>query len=194
MNVRRHAAIGSAVLTGAFLVAACGSTSTPTSSSPAGTATGTPTAAAVQTGNPTSAVTLTEDGSSLLYPYLQKLQSGITTAYPNITLSAAAGGSGKGQTDAISGAVTMGGSDAYLSPGQVTANPGLLNVPIAVSAQAVNYNLAGHQQPQAERRRDRPDLLGHHHHLERPEDRRPQPRRHPPADRDRAGAPGRLLG
>ncbi|MGA9113778.1 MAG: phosphate ABC transporter substrate-binding protein PstS [Candidatus Dormiibacterota bacterium] len=143
MNVRRHAAIGSAVLTGAFLVAACGSTSTPTTSSPASTATGTPTAAAVQTGNPTSAVTLTEDGSSLLYPYLQKLQSGITAAYPNITLSAAAGGSGKGQTDAISGAVTMGGSDAYLSPGQVTANPGLLNVPIAVSAQAVNYNLAG---------------------------------------------------
>ena len=100
-------------------------------------------AAAFATGNPTASVTLTEDGSSLLYPYLQKLESGITTAYPNITLSAAAGGSGKGQTDAISGAVVMGGSDAYLSPGQVTANPVLLNIPIAVSAQAVNYNLTG---------------------------------------------------
>ena len=57
--------------------------------------------------------------------------------------SAAAGGSGKGQTDAISGAVDMGGSDAYLSAGQVSANPGIMNIPIAVSAQAVNYNLPG---------------------------------------------------
>ena len=142
MNVRRHAAIGIATVAGAVLVAACGSSSTPATSAPA-SASSSPTALAVQTGNPTGAVTLTEDGSSLLYPYLQKLESGITAAYPNITLSAAAGGSGKGQTDAISGAVLMGGSDAYLSAGQVSANPGLLNIPIAVSAQAINYNLTG---------------------------------------------------
>ena len=37
----------------------------------------------------------------------------------------------------------MGGSDAYLSNGQLTANPGLQNIPIVVSAQAVNYNLPG---------------------------------------------------
>ncbi len=142
MNVRRHAAIGLAAVTGAVLVAACGSTSTAPPASSSSTSSS-PTAAAVKTGNPASAQTLTEDGSSLLYPYLQKLEAGVTAAYPNITLSAAAGGSGKGQTDAISGAVTMGGSDAYLSPGQVTANPGILNIPIAVSAQAVNYNLPG---------------------------------------------------
>ena len=147
MNVRRHVGIGIALVSGAVLVSACGSTSSTTTSAPAtsaaSSASSSPTAAAVQTGNPTSAVTLTEDGSSLLYPYLQKLEPGINTAYPNITLSAAAGGSGKGQTDAISGAVDMGGSDAYLSAGQVSANPGLLNIPIAVSAQAVNYNLPG---------------------------------------------------
>ena len=147
MNVRRHAAIGIATVAGAVLVAACGSSSTPATSAPStsapASASSSPTALAVQTGNPTGAVTLTEDGSSLLYPYLQKLESGITAAYPNITLSAAAGGSGKGQTDAISGAVLMGGSDAYLSAGQVSANPGLLNIPIAVSAQAINYNLTG---------------------------------------------------
>jgi len=37
----------------------------------------------------------------------------------------------------------MGGSDAYLSAAQVTANAGALNIPISVSAQAVNYNLPG---------------------------------------------------
>jgi phosphate transport system substrate-binding protein len=37
----------------------------------------------------------------------------------------------------------MGGSDAYLSPGQLSSNPGLMNVPIVISAQAINYNLPG---------------------------------------------------
>jgi phosphate transport system substrate-binding protein len=37
----------------------------------------------------------------------------------------------------------MGGSDAYLSNSQLTTNPGLMNIPIAVSSQAVNYNLPG---------------------------------------------------
>ena len=145
MNFRRHASIGFAVITGAVLVSACGSTSTvpATSAVSSSSASSSPTATAVKTGNPSGSQTLSEDGSSLLYPYLQKLEPGITAAYPNITLSAAAGGSGKGQTDAISGAVDMGGSDAYLSAGQVSANPGIMNIPIAVSAQAVNYNLTG---------------------------------------------------
>jgi phosphate transport system substrate-binding protein len=97
----------------------------------------------VQTGNPTGPQTLSEAGSSLLYPYLQKLAPGISAAFPNITLTPAAGGSGTGQSEALSGTIDLGGSDAYLSSAQVTANPGSLNIPIAVSAQAVNYNLPG---------------------------------------------------
>ncbi|MGD1034154.1 MAG: phosphate ABC transporter substrate-binding protein PstS [Candidatus Dormibacteria bacterium] len=125
-------------------MAACGSTSTATPTpKTASSASSTPTAAAVQTGNPSAAVTLSEAGSSLLYPYLQKLAPGINAAYPNITLTPAAGGSGTGQSEAISGTIDMGGSDAYLSPAQFTANSGILNIPIAVSSQAVNYNLAG---------------------------------------------------
>jgi phosphate transport system substrate-binding protein len=145
MNVRRHASIGFAVITGAVLVSACGSTSTVTAppTSAASSASSSPTAAAVQTGNPTGAQTLSEAGSSLLYPYLQKLAPGITAAFPNITLTPAAGGSGTGQSEALSGTIDLGGSDAYLSSAQVTANPGSLNIPIAVSAQAVNYNLPG---------------------------------------------------
>ena len=145
MNVRRHASIGFAVITGAVLVSACGSTSTVTAppTSAASSASSSPTAAAVQTGNPTGPQTLSEAGSSLLYPYLQKLAPGISAAFPNITLPPAAGGSGTGQSEALSGTIDLGGSDAYLSSAQVTANPGSLNIPIAVSAQAVNYNLPG---------------------------------------------------
>jgi phosphate transport system substrate-binding protein len=142
MNVRRHAAIGTALVTGVFLVSACGSTSTATPT-PTTAASSSPIAVAVKTSNPTSAQTLSEAGSSLMYPYLQKLAPGVHAAYPNISLTPAAGGSGTGQSEAISGTIDMGGSDAYLSAAQVAANPGILNIPIAVSAQAINYNLPG---------------------------------------------------
>ncbi|HTW19338.1 MAG TPA: phosphate ABC transporter substrate-binding protein PstS [Mycobacteriales bacterium] len=89
--------------------------------------------------------TLNEAGSSLLYPYLQELVSPLKQAYPSIKLAPAAGGSGVGISDAISGTVQMGGSDAYLSQGQFSQTPGIMNVPVVVSAQAVNYNLKGIQ-------------------------------------------------
>ena len=94
-------------------------------------------------GNPATAVTLSEAGSSLLYPYLQELVTPLHTAYSNVSLTPAAGGSGKGISDAIAGTTVLGGSDAYLSNSQLTANPGLMNIPIAVSSQAVDYNLPG---------------------------------------------------
>src|ERR1035437_9438440 len=76
MNFRRHASIGFAVITGAVLVSACGSTSTvpATSAASGSSASSSPTATAVKTGNPSGSQTLSEDGSSLLYPYLQKLE------------------------------------------------------------------------------------------------------------------------
>lgn len=88
-------------------------------------------------------MTLNEAGSSLLYPFLQELVAPLKQKYPNISLSPAAGGSGKGISDAISGAADLGGSDAYLSPGQLAQNSALMNIPVVVSAQAVNYNVAG---------------------------------------------------
>lgn len=97
------------------------------------------------TGNPSKAVTLNEDGSSLLYPYLQVLAPQLHHKYSHITLNTAPGGSGKGISDAINGTVQMGGSDAYLSPGDRAKYPGLENVPIAISAQDVNYNVPGVQ-------------------------------------------------
>jgi hypothetical protein len=39
------------------------------------------------------------------------------------------------------GTANIGASDAYLSSGDMVTNPSLLNVPLAISAQQVNYNL-----------------------------------------------------
>jgi phosphate transport system substrate-binding protein len=94
-------------------------------------------------GNPASPVTITETGSTLLLPFLQELVTPLKTAYSNITLRPSGGGSGKGMADALSGAVDMGGSDAYLSNAQAQANPDVLDLPVVVSAQAVDYNLPG---------------------------------------------------
>ncbi len=93
--------------------------------------------------NPTTPVTVTETGSTLLLPFLQQLVAPLRAAYPNIVLAPSGGGSGKGMADAISGAVDLGGSDAYLSTTQAQANLDVLDLPVVVSSQAVNYNLPG---------------------------------------------------
>jgi phosphate transport system substrate-binding protein len=164
MELRRHAVFGTALLSGvALLVSACGSSTSPTSGgatsaaanltcstapvqysapAPSGAA-GATSAAPIPTGTPSAAVTLTEDGSSLIYPYMLALAPQFNKAYPKITLSPASGGSGKGIQDASAGNVNLGGSDAYLSSTQSSQFPGLLNIPIAVSAQAINYNVPG---------------------------------------------------
>jgi phosphate transport system substrate-binding protein len=137
--MRTRLAAGAALFAVALL-AACGGDNGGSSSSAAGAS---QTPVTIQTGNPTTAVTLHEDGSSLLYPFLQELVAPLTAQYSNITLSPAPGGSGKGISDTISGAVDMGGSDAYLSAGQAAQNTDVENIPIAVSAQDIFVNLPG---------------------------------------------------
>ncbi len=132
----RTGLMGGIALLGTLAVVACGSSSTtPT------TGGGSPAPAA--TGNPSSAVSLSESGSSLLLPYLQELVAPLTAAYPNITLAPKGGGSGTGITDATQGNSLLGGTDAYLSPAQFSATPSIANIPIAVSAQGVWFNLPG---------------------------------------------------
>ncbi len=134
------------LIAAATALSACSSaaTSTTGSSSPAAPATTAAAAAAsTTTANPASPVALKEDGSSLLYPFLQDVVAPLHQQFSNITLQPAPGGSGKGISDAISGNVTFGGSDAYLSAGQLAQNQGLMNIPVVVSGQAVNYNLPG---------------------------------------------------
>ncbi|MGH7922168.1 MAG: phosphate ABC transporter substrate-binding protein PstS, partial [Candidatus Dormibacteraceae bacterium] len=136
-----RASFVAAIVGALLLVAACGSPGTGSSNNNSGSSQ--KKATSVKTGNPPTPVTLQEAGSSLLFPYLQQLTSPLTQKYSNITLSPAAGGSGTGQAEAISGTIDMGGSDAYLSPAQFQQDAGLMNVPIAISSQAVNFNLKG---------------------------------------------------
>lgn len=145
--MRRLLIPAAAAAVAAVTLAACGGSSggTATTSSSTTSSTGGATAAAasVATGNPSSPVTLTEAGSTLIYPFLQAIAPGLHSAYPNITLQPGPGGSGKGISDALSGTTTLGGSDAYLPPADLSGGQGLLNIPVVVSAQNVDYNLKG---------------------------------------------------
>jgi phosphate transport system substrate-binding protein len=85
----------------------------------------------------TPAGTLTETGSSLLYP----LFAAWATAYKNVTIRPEQTSSGTGILCASEGEVDIGASDAFLSSGNLVQHPDLLNIPLAISAQQVNYNL-----------------------------------------------------
>jgi phosphate transport system substrate-binding protein len=92
---------------------------------------------------------LTETGSTLLFP----LFGAWATAYqkqfvdssgaPIVTITTGGTGSGTGITDAATGTVNMGASDAYLSSANLQQYPGMLNIALAISAQQVNYNVPG---------------------------------------------------
>ena len=60
-----------------------------------------------------------------------------------MTVSTAGTGSGAGIAGASDGKADIGASDAYLSSGDLVNNPRLLNIPLAVSAQTVIYNVPG---------------------------------------------------
>jgi phosphate transport system substrate-binding protein len=122
---------------------ASSSTTPSTASTAASSAGGSSGTVNLNLGNPASPVTLNESGSTLLYPFLQELVGPLHAKYSNVTLAPGPGGSGKGISDAIAGTTQLGGSDAYLSNSQASGNPGLMNIPVAISSQAVNYNVPG---------------------------------------------------
>ncbi len=90
----------------------------------------------------TTQYTLTETGSTLIYPYLNLLGPNFTKIYPNVVISPAGTGSGTGISSAEQGLVDIGGTDAYLLP-NVAAQYNLINVPIAISSQLIFYNVPG---------------------------------------------------
>ncbi len=93
--------------------------------------------------NPAKPVTVLETGSSLLYPLFNQWAGAIHQAYPNITVQTASTGSGTGIAQALAGVIQIGASDAYMSSAQLANSPGILNIPLAISAQQINYNLPG---------------------------------------------------
>jgi phosphate transport system substrate-binding protein len=86
-------------------------------------------------------MTLTETGSTLLYPLFSVWASEYVKTHPGVRITTGGTGSGAGIEQAISGAVHIGTSDAYMTDAQAKRNPHIINVPLAISAMTVNYNL-----------------------------------------------------
>ena len=116
------------------LAAACGSSGSSSSSSSSAKATASSSAAAAS---------LTETGSTLMFPLFGAWQTAYKTAVPNVSLTTAGTGSGTGIADASTGTATMGASDAYLSSANMAQYPGLENIPTTVAALMVNYDVSG---------------------------------------------------
>ena len=89
------------------------------------------------------AITLNETGSSLLYPLFNLWVPVYTKADPGVKITTQSTGSGTGISQAIEGIVQIGASDAYMSDAQMRQHPDMLNIPLAISVQMVNYNLPG---------------------------------------------------
>lgn len=92
---------------------------------------------------------ITETGSTLLFPLMGAWATDYQKLYtpsggtPTVTITTGGTGSGTGITDAATGTVSIGASDAYLSGAQKSQTPGLMNIALAISAQQVNYNVPG---------------------------------------------------
>ncbi|HUZ13193.1 MAG TPA: phosphate ABC transporter substrate-binding protein PstS [Caulobacteraceae bacterium] len=103
-------------------------------------------AVAVAAGGPVSAAPqqrILETGSSLLYPMFNLWVADYSRAHGNVQITTQSTGSGAGIAQAISGIAQIGASDAYLSDPQMRQSPGVLNIPLAVSAQTIDYNIPG---------------------------------------------------
>ena len=98
-------------------------------------------------------VTILETGSSLLYPLFNLWVQGYSKIDPNIRITTQSTGSGTGIAQAVAGIAQIGASDAYMAGPQVKKHPNMLNIPLAISAQNVIYNLPGLNEPQSELQR-----------------------------------------
>ena len=88
-------------------------------------------------------VTLNESGSTLLYPLFKIWVENYTANHPGVSITLNATGSEAGIKKAITGEVQIGASDVFMSDRQSRENPQVLNIPLCISAQMVNYNLPG---------------------------------------------------
>lgn len=86
-------------------------------------------------------IKLVETGSTLLYPLFNVWVSEYTKIHPGVQIATSSTGSGAGIEQALSGAAQIGTSDAYMSDTQAKQNPQTIDVPMAISALTVNYNL-----------------------------------------------------
>jgi phosphate transport system substrate-binding protein len=88
-------------------------------------------------------ITLNETGSTLLYPLLTTWVAQYAKSHPGVQINIGATGSEAGVDQVIAGHVNIGASDAYMSDAQARQHPTIINVPLAIAAQTVNYNVPG---------------------------------------------------
>jgi phosphate transport system substrate-binding protein len=88
-------------------------------------------------------VNILETGSSLLYPLFNVWVPAYAKTHPNVRITTQSTGSGTGMSQAIAGIAQIGASDAYIGDAMMQAHPDMLNIPLVISMQMVNYNLPG---------------------------------------------------
>jgi phosphate transport system substrate-binding protein len=88
-----------------------------------------------------AALTVTETGSTLIFPLFKNWADAYTKINPDIRVIARATDSGTGMAQAIAKQVQIGTSDAYMSDTQAMDNRNIINIPLAISAQTVEANL-----------------------------------------------------
>ena len=86
---------------------------------------------------------LLETGSSLLYPLFNLWVPVYAKSHPGVQITTQSTGSGTGIAEAVSGIAQIGASDAYMSDFQVRQHPGILNIPLTISSQMIDYNIPG---------------------------------------------------
>ncbi|HEX4066508.1 MAG TPA: phosphate ABC transporter substrate-binding protein PstS [Acidobacteriaceae bacterium] len=86
-------------------------------------------------------LTISESGSTLIYPLFETWVGAYAKSEPNLHITVASTGSGAGIAQAIAGHVQIGTSDAYMTDNQEMANPEILNIPLTISAQTVDVNI-----------------------------------------------------
>jgi phosphate transport system substrate-binding protein len=101
--------------------------------------------AALLVADQSAPLSIAETGSHLLYPLFTAWVNAWVAAYPKadpgLRITTAAAGSSAGIAQTISKQVQIGASDSYMSDKEAMANPHILNIPIAISAQTVVVNL-----------------------------------------------------
>ncbi len=83
-----------------------------------------------------------ETGSSLLYPLFNLWVPAYAKINPSVKITTQSTGSGTGIAQSVAGIAQIGASDAYMSNALMMKHR-MLNIPLCISMQMVNYNLPG---------------------------------------------------
>jgi phosphate transport system substrate-binding protein len=100
-------------------------------------------AAASSSPSASASRTLAETGSSLMAPLFALWAPAYHARFSQVTLRTTSSSSGEGISSAAAGKADIGASDAFLSPATLAKYSSLVNIPLAVAALMVVYNVPG---------------------------------------------------